>query len=124
MLLSREEFKKQVFARDKNQCLFCTKKAVDAHHILERKLFPDGGYYLNNGASLCEIHHLDAEKTLLSVEEIREKAKITNACLPPGFLNTKIYDKWGNEIINGDLEPGPLFLDEGCQRMLLAGKKI
>ena len=118
MLLSREEFKKQVFKRDKSTCLFCSNPAVDAHHILERKLFPDGGYYLNNGASLCEHHHLLAEKTTLSVEEIRLRAKIINPTLPPNFSIDKTYDKWGNEIQNQKLIPGPLFNDPGCQKML------
>jgi hypothetical protein len=42
-LLTREEFKRQVFARD-GHCAFCQLPPVDAHHILERRLWPDGGY--------------------------------------------------------------------------------
>lgn len=62
-LLTREEFKKQVFARTDGKCCIpgCSCKAVDAHHIMDRKLWSDGGYYLSNGAALCEKHHLDAE---------------------------------------------------------------
>ena len=55
-LLSRAEFRDSVFKRDKNKCVFCDKAAIDAHHIIERKLWNDGGYYLNNGASVCEEH--------------------------------------------------------------------
>jgi hypothetical protein len=63
VLLTREEFKKQVFARTNNMCCVpgCKNHAVDAHHIMDRKLFSDGGYYLGNGASLCAEHHLQAE---------------------------------------------------------------
>src|ERR1035437_2446636 len=64
ILLEREEFKKQVFSRDGGKCIFCEKDAVDAHHIFDRKLFTDeeslGGYFLYNGASLCEEHHWKA----------------------------------------------------------------
>lgn len=43
-LLSREDFKTLVFKRDQNKCVVCSSGAVDAHHLLERKLFADGGY--------------------------------------------------------------------------------
>lgn len=36
-LLTREEFKEQVFARDNYTCIFCNKAAVDAHHIFFHK---------------------------------------------------------------------------------------
>lgn len=39
MWLTREEFKQQVFERDEHCCVVCGKPAVDAHHILERRLF-------------------------------------------------------------------------------------
>lgn len=63
-LLTREEFKKQVFAKTNGKCCVpnCGCDAVDAHHIMDRRLFNDGGYYLSNGAALCAKHHLEAEK--------------------------------------------------------------
>ena len=63
ILLSREEFKRQVFGRTSGKCCVpgCECAAVDAHHIMDRKLWSDGGYYLTNGAALCSKHHLDAE---------------------------------------------------------------
>lgn len=62
-LLTREEFKRQVFAATNGMCCVpgCDCKAVDAHHIMDRKLWSDGGYYLKNGAALCARHHFDAE---------------------------------------------------------------
>jgi len=45
-LLTRDEFREGVFARDRHTCVNCRKPGVDAHHIMERRLFPDGGYYL------------------------------------------------------------------------------
>lgn len=64
MLLTREEFRKKTFESTNGKCCVpgCSCDAVDAHHIMDRKLFSDGGYYIGNGASLCAKHHLDAEQ--------------------------------------------------------------
>lgn len=94
-LLTREQFKESVFKRDKYKCIICKKPAVDAHHILERKLFEDGGYYLDNGASLCSDCHIKAESTFISVEELRNTIGINNPVLPKNFSSAIIYDKWG-----------------------------
>lgn len=98
-LLTRDEFREGVFARDNFKCVVCRNPAKDAHHILERRLFDDGGYYLSNGASLCEKHHIEAEQTVLSVEKIREAANITAPALPKDFYPDEKYDKWGNIIL-------------------------
>lgn len=75
-LLSREEFTENVLKRDNKKCVFCNNIATSAHHVLDRKLWKDGGYYLSNGASVCEEHHWKCEDTSISVEEVREKCKI------------------------------------------------
>lgn len=49
ILLSRDQFRELTFERDKHTCVFCDKPAQDAHHIIERRLWSDGGYYLDNG---------------------------------------------------------------------------
>lgn len=121
-LLSRDEFREAVFARDKYKCVMCGAPAVDAHHIIERRLFSDGGYYINNGSSLCESHHLDAEKTVISCEQIRAAAGITILVLPPHFYKDVEYDKWGNIIQpDGTRLKGELFHDESVQKILTAG---
>jgi len=94
-LLTRQEFNNQVFKRDKHKCVFCKKPAVDAHHILDRKLWVDGGYYLNNGASVCEECHLKCERCELTVEEVREACGITKVLVPPELSPHVSYDKWG-----------------------------
>ena len=33
---------------------FCQAAAIDAHHIIDRKLWADGGYFIDNGAALGE----------------------------------------------------------------------
>lgn len=118
-LLTREEFKKLVFARDKNKCIFCDLPAVDAHHILDRKLWKDGGYYLSNGASVCEDHHWGCEKTTISVEEVRDACRIKEFILPEHLSYDKVYDKWGNEVVSeSKREKGLLFEDDGVQKIL------
>jgi len=124
MLLSRSEFREAVFSRDKG-CVICGQSATAAHHILERRLFPDGGYYLDNGASLCNEHHLEAEKTTLSVEDIRAACGIKDPPLPPHFDVQQKYDKWGNVILqNGMRKKGELFDDTGAQRVLKAANLL
>jgi hypothetical protein len=124
-LLSREAFKIQVLGRSAGLCVFCTAAAVDAHHILDRKLFSDGGYYLNNGAAVCAQHHWDCETTVLSATDTYAAAGITQPVLPPGFLAECVYDKWGNHSRgDGTWVAGPLIHDSGARRALAASGKL
>jgi hypothetical protein len=121
-LLDRSEFRNAVFSRDSHTCVFCTNPAVDAHHILERRLFPDGGYYVNNGASVCEQHHLECEMTTISVEDVRLACNITKPIIPPHLYKDVSYDKWGNVCLpNGSRLKGELFYDESVQNVLDRG---
>ncbi|KVP39611.1 hypothetical protein [Burkholderia ubonensis] len=122
-LLSREDFKRFVFLRARGRCVFCPAPAVDAHHVLERKLFEDGGYYLGNGAAVCDAHHWKCETTELSVEAVRAAAGIRSPALPLGFAADKTYDKWGNELReDGCRVAGPLAEDDGMLRALTRGR--
>lgn len=117
-LLTREEFRNQVFAKDFYLCVVCSHEAVDAHHIIERKLWPDGGYYLDNGVSLCSKCHIDAEKTDLSVEYLRSLGE-RNKIIPPHMYDDVIYDKWGNVILeSGCRMKGELFYDENTSKIM------
>ena len=71
VLLTRDAFREGVFKRDNYKCVFCGNPGQDAHHVVERRLWNDGGYYLENGATVCNEPHLDCEKTIISVEEVR-----------------------------------------------------
>ncbi len=118
-LLTRDEFRVRVFARDGQRCLVCREPAVDAHHLFERKLWPDGGYYLENGASVCEVHHLEAEQTTLSCEQLRELAGITRFPTPPHLYPDQKYDKWGNPILPSGMRlRGELFEDPSVQKII------
>lgn len=118
-LLTRDDYRNGVFARDKHACVVCGAPAVDAHHIVERKLWPDGGYYLDNGASVCEVHHFQAESTEISCDELRERCGIDRIHLPDQFVADEPIDKWGNPILpNGQRLRGELFDDESTQKIL------
>lgn len=59
----RDAFRTSVFKRDGYKCRVCKCKGMlDAHHIKNRSLLPNGGYVEQNGISLCEKCHIKAEK--------------------------------------------------------------
>jgi len=124
-ILDRDTFRNGVFERDDHKCVICGAPAKDAHHIIERRLFKNGGYFLNNGASLCEKHHLEAEMTTLECSDIRKACGITQIVLPEHLYEDAEYDKWGNEILkSGQRLQGELFLDESVQKILLQGNVL
>lgn len=121
-LLSRDEFRNAVFERDKHLCVICGEPVKDAHHILERRLFENGGYFIENGSSLCEKHHIMAEETTLSCDEIRNKCGIETIVLPDHLYSDYNYDKWSNIILpSGQRLKGELFHDESVQKILKQG---
>lgn len=140
-LLTRDKFRRGVFAHDSYRCVICGVEGVgdidhasytlDAHHILERRLWtaPDeiGGYFLDNGATLCETHHRAAERTTLSCAEIRAACGITAHLLPKYLQDESAgdYDKWGNPILSGGRRlKGELFTDESVQKVLTEGNML
>ena len=70
----RENFRNSVFERDNHTCQVCdcklNAKDLDAHHIVNRDEFEDGGYFLENGITLCKINnncHLKVEKGEITI---------------------------------------------------------
>lgn len=121
-LLTRDQFREGVFDRDGNRCVLCGQAAQDAHHILERRLWSDGGYYLSNGASVCGPCHLRCERTEVSVETLREACGITKPVIPAHMYRDLSYDKWGNIILaNGNRLRGELFYDASVQKIMGEG---
>lgn len=118
----RDRAREACFARDGGRCVLCGAPAQDAHHIIERRLWPDGGYILDNLASVCGDCHMACETTEIDVEMVRKAAGITNVVLPPHMYPDSRYDKWGNVILeDGTRSPGELFWDESVQKVLRAG---
>lgn len=64
----RQNFRNEVFQRDNFKCVFCDEKDnLDAHHITDRSLMPNGGYVKENGITLCQKeHHMMAEEYHIS----------------------------------------------------------
>lgn len=68
--LVRLKFRNSCYKRDKYKCAKCdfqstpeqAEKELDAHHITDRNLMPNGGYVKENGISLCESCHEKAEQ--------------------------------------------------------------
>lgn len=126
--LERAAFRTAVLNRDNHRCLRCGRTVadgvrLDAHHILERRLWPDGGYHLDNGATLCDDGaqgcHWLAETTDLSIATIRALAGITRPLLPPDFYGDAPTDKWGNPMLaDGRRAKGPLFHNPSVQHIL------
>lgn len=124
--MNRDEFRRCVLKRNDNKCVICKNSInIVAHHIIDRSLFGTSeGYFLDNGASLCEQHHLEAEQTLISCEELRYKAGITEIVLPEhfeleNFESIETYDHWGNIILpTGMRIKGELFHQENVQKVL------
>jgi hypothetical protein len=125
-LLKRDEFRMAVLNRDGHRCVWCQRTDVplSAHHILERRLFTAaddlGGYFLDNGATLCDDGcHLQAEQTLISCEELRIRCGIAHAVIPAGWDPDIIYDKWGNPMVEPPMRgKGPLWNTEAVERVL------
>lgn len=61
--LIRNAFRTAVFARDSHKCRKCGNRGplLDAHHIIDRNLLPNGGYTPMNGITLCQPCHRLAE---------------------------------------------------------------
>lgn len=63
----RANFRDAVFERDGRKCkgcgwaIFQDGVVLDAHHITDRNLMPNGGYVKENGISLCPACHQKAE---------------------------------------------------------------
>jgi RNA ligase len=113
-LLTRDEFREAVFERDRQTCVVpgCGYQQdpeaghevqCDAHHIIERRLWSaagqEGGYFIENGATLCPFHHLwGAETCAIQPDVLRYWAKVDETVLPSGWDPDHHYDKWGTAL--------------------------
>lgn len=99
MSQNRQNFRKNVFSRDNNNCLvpWCDSEADDAHHIIERELWEDGGYIEDNGASVCNKHHRYAEDNQIPPQAFYFWAGIENPPTPDS-IDTLDINKWGEKF--------------------------
>ena len=86
----RDKFRKDVFDRDRHRCRMCGivpdngDEGLDAHHITDRNLLPNGGYVKENGISLCAECHIKAEQFHSTGEAV------------PGYAPDELYAKVGS----------------------------
>jgi predicted restriction endonuclease len=86
----RKYFRDEVFKRDGFRCAMCGKKSskdnieneMDAHHITDRNLLPNGGYVKENGITLC-------------TDECHEKAEVfhSTGTSVEGYSPEDLYKK-------------------------------
>lgn len=95
---NRSQFRENCFQRDNHRCVvpWCEREAVDAHHIIERSEWRDGGYIQKNGASVCSHHHKAAEKNLIPPQSFWMWLGIEEPITPEGM--SKDVNKWGKEF--------------------------
>ena len=144
-LLTRDEFREGTLLRDGHKCVICGRGLsdgvkLDAHHIMERRLWRGenefGGYFLDNGSTLCDTGyektnngdwscHLKAGMTLLAPDTIRKACGIQKTLLPEHLYSDQIYTVWGDPVMgNGLRMRGELFNDESVQFMLKLGNVL
>lgn len=86
----RRNFRDAVFKRDGFRCAMCGMKSskdkaeqeLDAHHIVNRKEMPNGGYVKENGIALCK-------------ESCHQKAEVfhSTGTPVPGYSVEELYKK-------------------------------
>jgi hypothetical protein len=114
--MSRETFRRQCVERDGGECLvpWCNNEVTvdpdgpgEVHHVIERELWPNGGYIADNGASLCNDHHRMAEQNEIPPQALWRWADIRYVPYPfnnngtMDVAETKYgpnIDKWGEEL--------------------------
>ena len=110
MKANREEFKRIVFGVTNGKCCVpgCECDAVDAHHIMNRHLWSDGGYNITNGAALCAEHHIQAENGTITPRQLieymgipKDRLKIPDELEDGEFMTRNEYlDLLMNDEIN------------------------
>jgi len=98
----RRKFREGVFKRDRHTCQVCGKqwspadsepslKRINAHHITDRTLMPNGGYVPANGITVCE------DPCHLRVEQFHLTGEVEDG-LAPTDLYTLVGSSHGQAI--------------------------
>ncbi|WP_241032698.1 RNA ligase family protein [Pseudomonas viridiflava] len=110
ILLTPSQFQDAVLVRDNCTCVICKQPGAKVVHLLDKALWSDGGFYRENGATVCLEHDLAFKRTTLSVEEVRKAAGISTVLLPEHLSVDHKYDCYGNQFIaNGQRLRGDFF---------------
>lgn len=86
----RRKFRDAVFGRDRHTCRVCGQRfaedELDAHHITDRNLMPNGGYVLQNGITVCLPCH----------ERVEEWHRSGNTSVEDGLHPDDLYEIIGS----------------------------
>lgn len=58
---------KTIRKRDNNKCQVCGNNGTQSHHILYQKYIPQLALNMNNGITLCDMHHYEVHGQKLGV---------------------------------------------------------
>jgi hypothetical protein len=103
--MTRKKFRRVCVERDDRECVIpsCNSTVTanpeengEVHHIIERKLWDDGGYFEKNGASVCNHHHRLAEDNIIPPQAFWYWINVDNPETPSG--KDVNIDKWGDEM--------------------------
>lgn len=121
-LADQTRFVRAVLSRDNGVCVFCGALATDVHQIFASELWDDGGFFEDNGASVCSVHYRACRSTVISVEAAVAAVGLETPVLPPHLYAVQRYDTWGNAILNdGRRTRGELFHLAAVQAALHQG---
>jgi len=105
--MSRNRFRERCVSRDGGECIVptCEQEVTpspdgpgEVHHIMERKLWEDGGYFPANGASVCNPHHRMAEDNIIPPQAFWRWADVENPVVPVENAGYIDVDKWGEPL--------------------------
>jgi 5-methylcytosine-specific restriction endonuclease McrA len=87
---TRARFRDACYQRDAFRCRMCGAQPpveeLDAHHITDRTLMPNGGYVAENGITLCRPCHALAE-------EFHQ-----TGTAHPGYAPEDLYRRIGSDV--------------------------
>ncbi|QNE07143.1 RNA ligase family protein [Croceicoccus marinus] len=99
-------------------CVICGAGDGEGVPIFASRLW-DGAEDPSNRVRLCRRHADDARATVLSVEELMERAGLAQRPLPPQLHAVERYDRWGNPLLKeGRRARGELFFEPEVQDWL------
>lgn len=107
--MTRNDFRQACVQRDDGECLIptCDKPVTtdpegpgEVHHIIERKLWDDGGYFPDNGACVCNEHHRLAEDNVIPPQAFWQWADLPKTL--PVSVDSEEHgwnvNKWGEPL--------------------------
>lgn len=104
--MTREAFRQTCVERDGSECLipWCDESVTDdpdgpgeVHHIIERRLWDDGGYFADNGACVCNDHHRRAENNEIPPQAFWRWNSVDHPTLPE-TVSSQDVNKWGEQL--------------------------